>query len=158
VDTRVQTRPTLGVMLFSRREEPSPFTDQDVTLLKGIAGHLAQAISRTQEQEAHALEGTFISQVVTMEPGNWKEGWQHRLREYLEEIRQVLGADLVTVRAVSRGALDLVAHDPSEDELSQDWKSPPLQIPTLLYMGIGGSGKAAKTKGPVYIPRKDHDW
>jgi GAF domain-containing protein len=148
--------PVLGAMRFSRPDEGRPLTENDVALLQGLAKQIAQAVLRTQIDRAREMERDLLSQVVRMEPTYWRHEFQHRLQERLREMRAVLGADLILVRMLERNELTLVAHDPSEEDLSAAWGER-IQIPTIVPVGIGGSGQAAALMRPFYIPNQQHE-
>jgi GAF domain-containing protein len=145
------SRSMLGVLLFSRAE-PTAFTDVDVALLQALARHLSQAVLLDRTARAQELERKLISDIVTMEPGSWREEFQHRLAQYLEGMQRVLGGDVaLLVRVQDRDELLLAAGYPMEEHLGSLWGNPNLAIPVEAELGIGGSGLAALHKKPVHF-------
>jgi GAF domain-containing protein len=155
IDAR-ENGPVLGAMLFSRPDEGRPLTENDVPLLQGLAKQIAQALLRTQTDRAREMDRDLLSQVVRMEPTYWRHEFQHRLKERLGEMRAVLGADLILVRMLERNELRLVAHDPGEEQLEAAWGGR-IRIPTIVPVGIGGSGQAAALMRPFHIPNQQHE-
>lgn len=148
--------PVLGVMLFSRRDEGKPFSDDDVVFLQALAKQIAPALLRTQTDSARDMERDLVSQVVRMEPTYWRDEFQYRLKERLRTMRSMLGADLVLVRLHENNELTLVAHDPDEAALSEAWGEA-VRIPTTMPVGLGGSGRAAERGRPYHIPNNRHE-
>ena len=148
----------LGVMLFARLKGGELFDDSDIALLLGLARHVAQAVSRAQLAEAQEMGRELVSQVVMMEPTFWKEEFQSRLEQRLGPIREVLGADILLVRLkTTQDELTFAASDPTESGLRERWSMPGVEIPKVAYVGIGGSGHAAKGE-LVFIPNEDHPY
>jgi len=87
--------PALGVMRFSRKSDQKgrPFTEHDLDLVRAIARHFAQTISRRNREEAHQRGHEVLSNIITQPTGDWISEFQRRLQSYLGEILHVLGTE-----------------------------------------------------------------
>ena len=57
---------------------------------------------------------------------------------------------------LEKNELTLVANDPTEEELKTLWGGQ-IRIPTVVPVGIGGSGQAAALMRPIHIPNQEHE-